>query len=442
LVYFMDMRAKLEMETKKTEIQPIGKLIDTSMLKRYHRLEVLERIASTANGQQDLDTILNIALDNVLEVVNCTIGGILLIDRDSGKLYFRAHRGMPAQNIGEIRIPLGQGIAGRVAQTGSPVLTENISRDPCVFQMESGSAEHLRAFVSVPLKRRDEIVGVMVVADRQAGKFGADDLSLLISIGDYLATAVVRSTVEIKIAKGMARYQALLSYALGAQEDERKRVARELHDETSQALTSLTFRLQAAIQMAETKGFGDDKFKESLRKAHSYAVQTGNEIVKLMMDLRPTLLDDLGMPAAIQRYAKDTLEARGINVSMEFVGGEHRLPTEVEVACFRVAQGLISNILRHAEAENVFIKVEYEASKAVLYIEDDGIGFDINKIKEIEPNGRGAGLFTMRERLRLVGGTGVIESRLGQGTRITVTVPIIRELKDLADEQNNSDDSR
>ena len=155
-----------------------------------------------------------------------------------------------------------------------------------------------------------------------------------------------------------------------------------------------------------------------------------------MMDLRPTLLDDIGMPAAIHRYAKDTLESKGIHVIVEFIGKEYRLPAEVEVAFFRVAQGLISNILRHSEATNASIKVEYDANKAVLYIEDDGIGFDVNKITDIEPNGRGAGLFTMRERLRLVGGIGIIESSLGQGTRITVTVPIIRDLKDLADEQD------
>ena len=413
--------------------------LDAPTLKQYHRLEMLDRVSRLVNGSQDLDTILNIGLDTALEIVQSAIGGILLVDKGPGILYYRAHRGL-GENLDKIRIPLGEGTLGKIAQTGGPVVKEAISGNPVVLRHELGDIEHLNAFIGVPLKRREEIVGVMVVAGSETSKFEADDISVLRSICDYLATAVVRSTVEIKIAKGMARYQALLRYALGAQEDERKRVARELHDETSQALASLTFRLQAAIQMAETKGFGDAKFKDSLRKAHSNAVHAGNEIVKLMMDLRPTLLDDRGMPAAIYRYAKDTLEAKGINVMMEFTGGEYRLPAEVEVACFRVAQGLISNILRHSEAKNVSISIEYNANKAVLCIEDDGIGFDINKITEIEPDGRGAGLFTMRERLRLVGGIGVIESRLGQGTKITVTVPIIMDLKDLADGQDKVDD--
>ena len=411
-----------------------GKGLHVSTLKRYRQLELLERIASTANGLQDMDIILNSVLDDALELVGGSVGGILLMDKEPGMLYYRTHRGFSERDVEEVRIPIGTGILGGAAKTGEPVLIKDISRDPKVLKAESGGAEHIKGFMCLPLKRRDEIVGVIIVASHQAGRFGGEELSLLGSVSDYLAAAVIRSiVVDRKISKGMARYQALLQYALGAQEDERKRIARELHDETSQTLASLTFRLQAAIQVAEIKGYGDAKFKGSLRKAQDCAVQAGNEIVKLMMDLRPTLLDDLGMAAAIQRYAKDILEARGINVTMESIGGEYRLPAEIEVALFRVAQGLISNILRHAEAKNVLIRVECDSSKAVLYIEDDGIGFDVNKITDIEPNGRGAGLFTMRERLRLVGGIGNIESGPGEGTRITVTVPIIRGLEDLQD---------
>lgn len=411
-------------------------------LKRYHRLEILERVARAANGLQDVDTILNISLDSILEIIEVTAGGILLMDKEPGVLYYRTHRGLSVRHIAGIRIPVGEGTIGRVTKTGEPVLIEDVSGEPCVFQRELGGVERFRGLICVPLKRRDEIVGAIVVMSQKRGRFGNEDLDLLSYISDYVAHAVIRTTVvDRKISKGMARYQALLQYALTAQEDERKRIARELHDETSQTLTSLTFRLQAAIQMAEAKGFGDARFKESLHKAHAYAVQAGNEIVKLMMNLRPTLLDDLGMPAAIYRYAKDTLEPGGININAEFIGGKHRLPAEVEVACFRVAQGLISNILRHSQAKNALIKVECNPGKAVLYIEDDGIGFDVGKMIEVEPNGRGAGLFTMRERLRLVGGTGNIESSPGKGTRIIVTVPVIRSLEDLANEQDNSNDS-
>jgi signal transduction histidine kinase len=186
--------------------------------------------------------------------------------------------------------------------------------------------------------------------------------------------------------------------------------------------------------MAEMKGIRDAELMEKLKTTHSYTVRAGHEIVKLMKELRPTLLDELGMPAAIHRYAKDTLQPQGINVSAEFSGTDERFPPEVEVTLFRVAQGAIGNILEHSGAKNASIKLECDASKCILRIEDDGKGFDVSKLTRVDPSGRGAGVFTMKERVRLLGGVCRIESRPGQGTSVVAKVPLVE--KDMADEED------
>ena len=246
----------------------------------------------------------------------------------------------------------------------------------------------------------------------------------LSAIGDYLGTAIEQARLYDRLAEAGERYRALLQHALTAQEQERKRIARELHDETSQAITSLTLSLQAIMTIAEMKGIGDAEFMEKVRATHSYAVHAGYEIVRLMKELRPSLLDELGMPAAIHRYAKDTLQAQDIKVSAEFSGTEKRFPPEVEVTLFRVAQGLIGNILEHSEAKNTLIKLECNENECVLYIEDDGKGFDVSKLTRVDPSGRGAGLFTIKERVGLVGGKCRVDSHPGQGTKVTVKVPL------------------
>ncbi len=171
---------------------------------------------------------------------------------------------------------------------------------------------------------------------------------------------------------------------------------------------------------------------------HSYAVHAGTEIVKIMKELRPTLLDELGLLAAIHRYAKDNLQARGINVSAEFIGTDRRFPPEVEVTLFRVAQGLIGNILEHSQAKNASIKLECDATKCVLQVKDDGKGFDVSKITQVEPGGRGAGLFTMKERISLLGGNCHIESKPGQGSHIRAEVPLVEEVTGEEDKSANS----
>jgi signal transduction histidine kinase len=196
----------------------------------------------------------------------------------------------------------------------------------------------------------------------------------------------------------------------------------------------LTLSLQAIIGIAEAKGIGDAEFLEKLKTTHAYTVRAGNEVVQLMKELRPTLLDELGMSAAIHRYAKDTLQPQGIKVSAEFKGTDERFQPETEVTLFRIAQGAIGNILEHSEAKNVSIKLECTDTECVLNIADDGKGFDANKLTRVERGGRGAGLFTMRERTSLLGGTGYVKSKPGQGTRIIVKVPLARSLEDLAED--------
>ncbi len=408
--------------------------LEDQMLRRQNQLVALNQISSAVSGMHDLDAILNIALDNVLKIINGTIGGILLMDKEPDVLYYRMQHGFSTKNLDEVRIPVGDGIAGRVAQTGEPILLEDISKDQRTVYLDIVDAEGLKGFVSIPLKSKDKVVGVMNVASHEPGQFGAEDLSLLNSVGHYLGTAIEQASLYERLSRIGERYRALLKHALTAQEDERKRIAGELHDETSQAITSLTLSLQAAIQMAEMKKIGDAEFTERLKKAHSYAVYAGTEIVKLMKELRPTLLDELGMPAAIHRYAKDTLEANGINVDMEFKGTDERLPMEVEVTLFRVAQGIIGNVLEHSEAKNVTIELECNLGECLLVVEDDGKGFDVDKLTGVEPSGRGAGLFTIRERLRVLGGAGYVESEPGKGTKVIANVPLT---KDVADEKDN-----
>lgn len=409
--------------------------LETQILRRHHQLLALHHISSAVSGLRDLDSILNIALDNVLELINGTIGGILLLDPESETLYYRVQRGLSVKYIKEMRIRPGEGIAGRVAQTAEPILLEDISQDPRAAHPDLVSTEGLKGFVSIPLKAKGKVTGVMNVASHVAGHFGADDVSLLSSIGDYLGTAIEQAQLYQRLKMAGERYQALLRHALTAQEEERKRVARELHDETSQALTSLTLSLQAVIGMAEMKGVGDAELLEKLKSAHANTVRAGNEVVRLMKELRPTLLDELGMPAAIYRYAKDTLQPQGINVSADFRGTDDRFSPEIEVTLFRIAQGAIGNILEHSAAKNVSLKLDCNASGCTLIVADDGKGFDIRKITRVDRGGRGAGVLTMKERARLVGGACRIESGPGKGTKVIVKVPVAR---DVTDEENKS----
>ena len=184
--------------------------LEREILRRHHQLLALSHISTALSGLRDLDTILTIALDNVLEIINGPIGGVLLLDEEAKALYYRVQRGLSAKYTEEMRISVGEGIAGRVAQTGESMLVEDLSKDPRTARPDLVNAEGIKGFVSIPLKAKEKVVGVMNVASHSAGKFGADDISLLSSIGDYLGTAIEQANLYERLARAGERYRALL----------------------------------------------------------------------------------------------------------------------------------------------------------------------------------------------------------------------------------------
>jgi len=390
---------------------------------RYQELLALSRVSAAISGLWDLDAALKVALDNILKIMKGTIGGILLVDEQTQTLSYHIHQGLSATYVEKMRLSLGEGIAGRVVQSGKAILLEDISIDSRVAHPDLVSAEGLKAFICVPIRAKDNVLGVINVASRRAHRFSRKDLHLLYSIGDQLGVAIQQARLYERLRKARERYRKLTRQILVAQEDERKRLARELHDETSQTLSGLTLQLQALAEMAE-KSSVDTELIAKLKKVQSLAVQVHTEIRRLMADLRPSLLDTLGLVPAIRQLADTRLRPLNINVSVETIGTERRLDPEVETGLFRVAQGSIGNVIEHSKAKNATIAVEYQDSELVLRITDDGQGFDVSAITDVEESGRGRGLFSMRERIILLGGTASVESKIGQGTTVWARVPI------------------
>lgn len=211
----------------------------------------------------------------------------------------------------------------------------------------------------------------------------------------------------------------LLAKVIAAQEEERKRIARELHDETSQALTSLMVGLKFIEGSA-----GVSDVREKTIELRALAAQTLDEVHHLAMELRPSLLDDLGLVAAIQRYVKEYSINMNINVDVHVSGlDDVRLSSEIEIAVYRIIQEALTNIAKYAEAKTVSIVLRHRDSSLVAIIEDDGKGFDVPGVMA-SSNQRKLGLFGMYERASLFGGKLTIESQLGEGTTIYLEVPL------------------
>ncbi len=212
------------------------------------------------------------------------------------------------------------------------------------------------------------------------------------------------------------------SQIIKAQEQERKRIARELHDETSQVLTSLLISL-AVLEESITTQEARDRITETRRLAH----QTLRAIRNLSIDLRPSALDDLGLLPALRWYVKEYQQKTNIQVEFHTTGfkDRERLSPEMETALYRIVQESLTNVAKHAQAHKVTILLREEADAVDVTITDDGRGFDFEELQKTGDQDRGLGLVGMQERALLLDGTATVESKPGHGTVVQVHIPVL-----------------
>ena len=214
----------------------------------------------------------------------------------------------------------------------------------------------------------------------------------------------------------------LLKRVVSAQEAERQRIARELHDETGQALTALGLGLRG-IGSAQKKDAS--KAAENLKRLREMVARALNELQRLISDLRPSHIDDLGLPAALRWYASDLQNRAPLKVRVRVTGQARPIPSPVKITLYRVAQEALTNVIKHANADKADVHLQFSDVSVTLQVDDDGSGFDIDLLRI--PGRPSWGLLGMEERASLLGGSFRISSQPEEGTRVEVTIPYEQE---------------
>ncbi len=205
-----------------------------------------------------------------------------------------------------------------------------------------------------------------------------------------------------------------------AQEEERKRIAREIHDGPAQSMANIVMRTEYCIKLLDLSP--EQVFGELLSLQNLVRLSL-TDVRKIIFDLRPMVLDDLGLAPAIKRYLSNYKEQYGLQVEFLCFGQQRRLDSSVEVALFRIVQELVSNVHKHARAKNAFVKIELLRKKINVHVKDDGIGFDLEQVMS-DKDREGYGLIGMRERVQLLSGDINIVTAPGQGASINLTIPL------------------
>jgi signal transduction histidine kinase len=273
----------------------------------------------------------------------------------------------------------------------------------------------VRSYINVPLIVQGELIGSLNLSSTQPGAFGAEAAGVLREAADRLALAIYNARLFEEVESSRQRLQQLSRRLVDVQEEERRNIARELHDEIGQTLTGLKITLELAA------GQPADAGRESLDRA----LQLTDELVararQMSIELRPPMLDDLGLLHTLlwhfERYAQQT----HIEVNFEHRSLERRYAPELEMASYRIVQEALTNVARHARVDRVKVRLWSGEDILNIQVEDAGAGFDYASASRL---GQSNGLVGMAERARLLGGQFAVETAPGAGTCITVAFPL------------------
>jgi signal transduction histidine kinase len=366
------------------------------------QLESLNEVSEALVGEGDLGQLFELATARLRELVDARVVMIQRPTHDGEALSVEAASGDGADRLLGLRLDARRSKSGRTLERRRSERIDSLIDDPEVDQ----SAPRLvdaSAALYVPLIVRDRAVGVVVAFDKRGSnpRFSDADMRIAQAFANRAAVAI-----ELSERVGRRAVRALLE----GQELERKRLARELHDETGQALTSILLGLKTL-----EREIGE----EPLAVIRDLVASALGDVRRLTVELRPPALDDFGLGAALERLVGIVGERSGLTLDVNVGVPAGALSPEHETAIYRIVQEALTNIVKHASANSVSIVVATADGVVRTVIEDDGVGFAVGAVRE-----QALGLVGMRERALLLGGRFEVESSPGSGTTIVAEVPL------------------
>jgi signal transduction histidine kinase len=380
-----------------------ARLYEASM--RWSRqLETLNEIGTALATETERDRLLDLIARRVRELVDARVVAVLL-PSGSERLVVAAVAGDATGGLLGRHLDRAGSKSGRVLDLARPERSDSLLDDPEVDQAMVRSLG-ARTGLWVPLVARGRPIGVLEVHDRYGAdaRFADDDVRM----AEQFA---VRAAIAVDLSDRVARDS--LQRIVTAQESERRRMARELHDETGQALSSILLGLRRLDDSLGEEG------RAQVAELRDLVVETLHDVRRLAVELRPKALDDFGLVAALERLTDSFGEQTGIAIDFESALPDGRLSPDVETALYRIVQEALTNVVKHAKARHVSVLLTRRDGAVAALIEDDGTGFDPSAVGDSS-----FGLVGMRERIELLDGRLRVESRPGAGATLVVEVPL------------------
>jgi len=402
-----EAKTALEMLSSVSFVIISGAYFDAKTLESNALLSLLDAELAA----DDLSVLLQKVMEITTRTFQASMGSILLRDFENSHLTLANTVGLDEEVPEDFRLAIGQGFTGQIAENGEPAMVLDTSADgtfPAALRAKA------KSLWGVPLKVEGVTIGVVAIGFPKPYEWLPTERELMRAIADRAALAIERAQMTAALREREQRIAELSAHLLRVQEEERKRISRELHDETGQAL--MVIRLYLGMM----ESAGAKNLRGKIKETVDVVDRTIEGIRRIIGKLSPLVLQELGLVAAIRKEAKDLAKTTGVKTRVLISEDVGRLAPGTEQAIYRVVQEALHNVAKHAQAKNVSIQVAREGQVVNLQVEDDGVGIQPSRGN---PRDRSFGLAGIKERIAMLGGVSRVISAKGKGTRIEITVP-------------------
>jgi signal transduction histidine kinase len=391
------------------------------------RLESLNRVAMAASRELELDEVLQAVLIGMLEVLDLKSGWAYLLDTDTRQFYLASQVNLPIEIKDLVQTQDYSVLCSCQNDLLNGNITSNVSFRPGCKRLDKLGGQHNEfTHLTIPIRVRGQNLGLINLLCHKSDLPSEENLNILSAIGAQASEIVTNAWLYARLVEKEAARKALLESLVRTQEDERARLARELHDGAGQSLTSLLVRLKALEMHAM-----NEPIKTGLSETLDLLSETIGQVREMSYQLHPPTLEEFGLAKALENLLEEMLEDSGLVYECRFELEGVTLRPEIETALYRIAQEALTNIIRHASANHIHLDLGYNQNAICMCIEDDGVGFEPEN-QAVHSSGRHLGLIGMQERIEMLGGSLAIFSSPGAGTKLQVQVPL--ELVEISQE--------
>ena len=398
-------------------VRPVYAARDVGTLQRHvQRFQVLQRVSQQLVSELDLDRLLRGILHAALEMTEAQAGSLLLLDELAGELEFKVVEGGGGERLLGRRMRRDQGIAGWVLQNQRAVIVDDTVRDERHYKPIPASVGYTtESMICAPLIDRGQAFGVLQILNKRDGEcFDEADKELLVALA-------AQSSVALRNAQLYQELREERDRLITVEEDMRKRLARDLHDGPTQLVAAVVMRLRFIEKLLERE---PDMVDDELAETEALAEQAMRQLRTMLFELRPVILETQGLVPALEAYTTRLTETERFTVHLGVDGTVPRLRRQAEAAIFAVVHEAIGNAKKHTRAANMWIDIHQPEDRLEVSVRDDGEGFDVDqRLPESESRGS-LGMVHMRESAELLQGALTLQSAIGQGTIVSLVVPL------------------